>query len=145
MATTAARPSATRLLGVPLAEDDPVRLVKALETGLPPSALARFKRRAGLADADLAGLLRVGARTLSRIKGQTARHLPPDLSERLYALAVIYAEAERVFGDPAAALDWLASPQFAFGGQVPRDLMASELGRQQVSALLKRIEHGLLA
>lgn len=145
MATTAAKPSATRLLGVPLAEDDPVRLVKSLEAGLPSSALTRFKRRAGLGDADLAELLRVGARTLTRIKGQTARHLPADVSERLYALAALYAEAERVFGDLATALEWLASPQFAFGGQVPRDLMASELGRQQVGALLKRIEHGLVA
>ncbi len=145
MATSVARQSATRLLGLPLAEDDPVRLVEALEAGLPKSALTRFKRRAGLADADLAGLLRVGARTLTRLKGQASGPLPADLSERLYALAAIYAEAERVFGDSATALEWLAAPQFALGDKVPRELMASELGRQQVSAVLKRIEHGLLA
>ena len=136
--------SPTDLLGVPLAED-PANLVAALEAGLPARTLAEFKRRAGLADAELARLLRIGSRTLTRVKVSKARRLPGDLSERLYALAAIYAEAERVFGDHATALAWLASPQFAFGGKVPRDLLASEVGRQQVSGLLKRIEHGLVA
>jgi putative toxin-antitoxin system antitoxin component (TIGR02293 family) len=145
MANMAAALSPTDLLGVSIADDNPVSLVKALEAGLPAGALARFKRRSKLADTDLAGLLRVGARTLTRVKGSKARRLPPELSERLYALAAIYAEAEGVFGDRATALGWLAAPQFALGGAAPRDLLASEVGRQQVSTLLRRIEHGLLA
>jgi len=145
MASTAATLSPTDLLGVPLADDDPVRLLKALQAGLPARALTQFKRRAGLADTDLAGLLRIGARTLTRVKGGGTRRLPADLSERLYALAAVYAEAEQVFGSHATALDWLAAPQFAFRGKTPRELLASELGRQQVSRLLKRIEHGLVA
>ena len=145
MASTAATLSPTDLLGVPLTDDDPVRLVKVLEAGLPARALTQFKRRAQLADTDLAELLRIGSRTLTRMKGGKARRLPADLSERLYALASIYAEAEQVFGDRSTALDWLGAPQFAFGGKAPRDLLASELGRRQVSSLLKRIEHGLVA
>lgn len=145
MASTAAALSPTDLLGVPLADDDPVRLVRALEAGLPARALTRFKRATGLADADLAGLLRIGGRTLSRVKGSSARRLPPELSERLYALAAVYAEAEEVLGDRTTALEWLGTPQFGLGGAAPRELLASEFGRQQVSALLRRIEHGLLA
>jgi putative toxin-antitoxin system antitoxin component (TIGR02293 family) len=145
MASTTITLSPTDLLGISLADDNPVSLVKALEAGLPPRALVQFKRRTQLADSDLAELLRVGARTLTRVKGSKARRLPADLSERLYALAAVYAEAEDVFGDHATALGWLASPQFAFGGKAPRELLASEIGRQQVSGLLKRIEHGLVA
>lgn len=145
MASTVLDFSPTDLLGLPIADDDPVRLVEALQAGLPARALTLFKRRAQLADADLARLLRVGSRTLTRVKGSKARRLPPDLSERLYALASIFAEAEQVFGDRETALAWLAAPQFAFAGKTPRDLLASELGRRQVSGLLKRIEHGLVA
>jgi len=137
--------SPTELLGVPIAAENPVDLVRALEAGLPARALGQFKRRTELADTDLAELLRIGSRTLTRLKSPRTRRLPPEVSERLYALAALYAEAEQVFADHQTALDWLAAPPFAFAGKTPRELIASEIGREQVRALLRRIEHGQLA
>lgn len=133
------------LLGLALPEREPLKVHKALAAGLPASSLARFKSGARLADPEIASLLGIGGRTLSRVKAARRRRLPPDLSDRLYAIASIYALAERVFGDRDAALGWLQEPQFAFGGETPRALLSSELGREQVRALLQRIEHGLLA
>jgi len=120
-------------------------MVKVLEAGLPSRTLVRFKDAAGLTDPDVAELLRIGGRTLTRIKTAGAGKLPADLSERLYAVAEVYALAQEVFGDRATALGWLAEPQRALKHRAPRELLGSELGRQQVRALLQRIEHGLLA
>lgn len=132
------------LLGTPLADEDPLKLVDQLARGLPASALDRFKRSAKLADAEVAALLQVGSRTLSRLKA-TKSPLSPDISDRLYAVAAVYALAEEVLGDAAGAQAWLAEPQHGLAARRPQDLLGTELGRQQVTALLKRIEHGFLA
>lgn len=71
--------------------------------------------------------------------------MPSDLGSRNRTSDPIRLYAEQVLGDPVTALCWLASPQFAFGGKTPRELLSSEMGRQKVRDLLRRIEHGLVA
>ena len=132
------------LLGTTLADREPLRLLDQLAAGLPAATLEQFKRATHLTDADVAKLLKVGSRTLSRLKRGKSR-LSADLSERLYAVASIYALADEVIGDTARARIWLAEQQFGLGGKRPQDLLASELGRSQIRGLLKRIEHGFLA
>jgi putative toxin-antitoxin system antitoxin component (TIGR02293 family) len=145
MTTFVADDWTTELLGTRIPAHEPLTVLKALEAGLPSRTLTRFKKAAGLSDPDVVGLLRIGGRTLTRIKASGAGRLPSDLSERLYAVAESYARATEVFGARAAALGWLAEPNSALGNRVPRELLGSELGRQQVRALLERIEFGNLA
>jgi putative toxin-antitoxin system antitoxin component (TIGR02293 family) len=132
------------LLGTPLADHEPHKLLQQLAAGLPATSLTQFKRATRLADADVAALLQVGSRTLSRLKGARSR-LSADLSDRLYAVASIYALAEDVLGDGARVRAWLSEPQHGLGGKRPQTLLSSELGRSQVRGLLNRIEHGFLA
>jgi putative toxin-antitoxin system antitoxin component (TIGR02293 family) len=132
------------LLGTTLADQEPLKLLEQLAVGLPATTLAQFKRATRLADSEVAAMLQVGSRTLSRLKGAKSR-LSPDLSDRLYAIASIYALAEDVFGDAGRARTWLAEPQPGIAGKRPLALLASELGRSQIRGLLKRIEHGFLA
>jgi len=120
-----------------------MKLLKILRAGLPSMTLKRFKRATGLADEEVAELLGIGGRTLTRLK--SVPRLPADLSDRLYAVASVYALAERVFGDWATAIGWLGEPQFALQGRPPRHFLSTELGRHQVTGLLNQIEHGLLA
>ena len=132
------------MLGVELPEREPIKMIDVLESGLPASSLASFKTAAGLADSDIADLLQIAGRTLTRVKGSRGR-LPAALSDRLYAVASVYALALDVFGDRDAAIAWMDDPQFAFSSRRPRALLSSEIGRQQVRDLLFRIEHGQLA
>lgn len=132
------------LLGAKVPERDPMRLMKALQTGLPSSALNHFKRATGLADNQVAELLRIGGRTLTRVRASKGR-LSADLSDRLYAVASVYARAEQVFGDRETAIGWLNEPQFALRNRPPREFLSSEIGRRQVVELLNRIEHGFVA
>lgn len=132
------------LLGTALADHEPLKLLEQLSAGLPAATLRQFKRATRLADADVAALLQVSSRTLSRLKVGRTR-LPADLSDRLYSVASMYALAEEVFGTADRAREWLAAPQHGLGGRRPQDLVATEVGRAQVRALLRRIEHGFLA
>jgi putative toxin-antitoxin system antitoxin component (TIGR02293 family) len=132
------------LLGAKIPERDPMQLMKALQAGLPSTALNRFKQATGLADKDVAELLHIGGRTLTRVRA-SKRRLPADLSDRLYAVASVYAQAEQMFGDRKSAIGWLNEPQFALAHRPPRELLSTELGRRQVIELLKRIEHGFVA
>lgn len=135
--------TAESLLGGAPTERDPLKLMRALGAGLPISALKRFKQETALTDEQLAGMLQVGARTLTRLK--SLRRLPPDLSDRLYALASLYALAEEVLGSRESAISWLNQPQYGLEYQVPREFLATELGREQVRELLNRIKYGFLA
>jgi putative toxin-antitoxin system antitoxin component (TIGR02293 family) len=132
------------LLGTVLADHEPLKLLEQLSAGLPAATLRQFKRATRLADADVATLLQVSGRTLSRLKGGRAR-LPAGLSDRLYSVASVYALAEDVFGAADRARAWLVEPQHGLGGRRPQELVSSETGRAQVRALLRRIEHGFLA
>jgi len=132
------------LLGTVLADEEPLKLMEQLAAGLPAATLRQFKKAVCLADGDLARLLQVGSRTLSRLKASRAK-LSPDLSDRLYAVAALYALAEDVLGDAARARAWIEAPQFGLGGRSPRDCLSTEVGRREVRQLLLRIEHGYLA
>lgn len=132
-------------LGTNVPENKPLDLFELIQTGLPAESLAAFKAATSMSDEDIARLLNVGGRTLTRLRRATQERLPPDLSDRLFAVASIYRQAEEVFGDTKTAIGWLNAGQFGLGQRVPRDLLASEIGRQQVRALLQRIEFGQLA
>lgn len=131
-------------LGTKLPERQPQKLRQALAQGMTPSALATFKKRAALADEELAQVLEISPRSLLRLRASTKR-LPADTSDRLYALSRLYALAEDIFGDRETALGWLREPQFALGNERPSEWLRDEYGREQVRALLERIRHGQLA
>jgi putative toxin-antitoxin system antitoxin component (TIGR02293 family) len=132
------------LLGTTLADAEPLKLMEQLAAGLPAETLRQFKRAARLGDDELARLLQVGGRTLSRLKASRSR-LPPDLSDRLYAVAALYAIAEDVLGDSEQAHRWLEEPQYGLAGRRPREMLSTDVGRREVRQLLMRLEHGFLA
>ena len=133
------------LLGTQVPENRPLALLDLIESGLPAESLAAFKSATGMSDEEVAQLLNIGGRTLTRMRSTSNERLPADLSDRLFAVASIYRLAEDVFGESKIAIGWLNEKQFGLGQRVPRDLLASEFGRQQVRALLERIEYGQLA
>lgn len=52
----------------------------------------------------------------------------------------ILALANRVFGDPAAASDWLDRPSIQLGGHAPRELLGSDEGARRIEELLLQID-----
>ena len=48
--------------------------------------------------------------------------------------------AERVFGDPARARQWLNRPSMQLGGRTPLEVLGSEDGARRVQELLAQID-----
>jgi len=111
---------------------------------IPWAAVDHFKKTLNASNPIMAEILGVGLRTLSsRHKPNTA--LNKTVADRLYRSALVYVQAEEVFGSVEAAREWLTTPQHGLGHRVPLELLATEAGTREVRDLLGRIEYGLLA
>ena len=119
----------------------PMKWVEALREGLPYTSLEALMRALGLSRQEAAATLSVPLRTLVRRKRQ--RRLQSDESDRVFRLATVAAHAVEVFGTLERAGRWLRRSNRALGGEIPLELLDTEVGARQVDEILGRIEHGL--
>jgi putative toxin-antitoxin system antitoxin component (TIGR02293 family) len=113
--------------------------VQRIEEGLPRRVFTSFKRYSRLSDADLSEV--IPRRTLTHLK-KTPR-LTPEQSDRVARMAGVTAHAQRVFGDPLDARDWLLTRNPALGNEAPLRMLRTGSGAQLVESVLTRIEHGV--
>lgn len=127
---------------VGLKSRDLLDLQKQVEKGLSYSALIRFRRNLAISLLELAELISIKPRTLTRRKEQG--RLQPEESDRLLRASRIFAQALQLFeGDAKAARRWLKSPQMALSGQRPFDMMKTDIGAREVETLIGRVELGM--
>lgn len=110
--------------------------------GLPVQAVEALKQGIAIPDRQLAQLLGVSEKTLSRARAAKGK-LEPVASDRLVRVARVVALAIDVLEDEAAAVHWLKRPQIGLGGRIPLTMLTTDPGRDQVEKLLLRIEHGV--
>jgi putative toxin-antitoxin system antitoxin component (TIGR02293 family) len=121
---------------------DPREIRRRVLQGLSYRAFERFRTQVGLSVSELAKLVSVNERTLSRRKLEG--RLQPDESDRLMRAARVFNQAIELFeGDEIGAREWLASTQPAFGGETALDLMRTDSGAREVEQLIGRLEHGV--
>lgn len=113
-------------------------------SGIPWRAAFAVQQRYRLSDAELARILDVSARTLSRHRGSTDV-LPLAQSDRLYRAVTVLSWAVHVLEDTPRAMVWLRRPQIGLGGRIPLEIMITGTGTQQVEDLLGQIEYGVYA
>jgi putative toxin-antitoxin system antitoxin component (TIGR02293 family) len=117
-------------------------LLKRVKEGLAYSSWESFLRNTRLTKEDAVGLVQISPRTLSRRKEEGRLH--PDESDRLMRGARLFAQTVELFeGDVEAANKWFTSSQPALGGSTPIEYAATEIGAQEVEALIGRLEHGI--
>jgi putative toxin-antitoxin system antitoxin component (TIGR02293 family) len=121
---------------------DRVDYDRHIREGLPVSSLERLKGLLDLSDRDIASLVGMSARSITRIKKSRER-LSPVAGDRLYRSAHIFAFAIEVLGGVEQAKQWLKSPQYGLGERIPLSMMETEAGAKEVEDLLGRIEHGV--
>jgi putative toxin-antitoxin system antitoxin component (TIGR02293 family) len=95
-------------------------------------------------DKQMAEALGTSESTLLRLR-KAGKDLDEVASDRLVRYARILEIATEVFDDAEKAQSWLKRPQFGLAGEIPLELMKSEVGAREVENLLMRIEHGVLA
>ncbi len=140
--TNGQRFTAVKLLGIGTGTN--LRLAKKVEAGISFSALERLCKTTGLSLDKLRVSLRITPRTLTRRRNE--KRLSPEESDRLISVSRLLAQAFELFeGDKAAAVRWFVSPKRAFGGLMPLEMSATEVGSREVENLIGRLEHGVFS
>ena len=117
-------------------------LVDQVRKGLPTSTVDALAEALDIQRANLARLLNVSVRTLSRRKDG---RLDAASSDRVLRIARIVAQATRVLGAKEKAVRWMSTPNRAMGGSVPVEMLDTDLGTQEVEGALGRIGHGVFS
>jgi len=118
-------------------------LRERIRRGLPYRSLESVRERLRLSVREAASVLHMPPRTLAR-RRQT-RKLDGDESDRLYRIARVAAQAFAVFGAEDKAATWLRRPNRALNGELPIDLLDTDVGARQIEDILGRIEHGVVS
>lgn len=115
---------------------------RRISEGLPTGALDTIQARLGLSNAELAAVVQISLRTLSRRKKEAL--LPPDESERVYRINRLAEIAAQVLGGESAARDWMREPNFTLGDETPLSMARTEPGAKLVERVLGQIDHGIM-
>ena len=126
---------------VPAADASPMVAITAIRKGVSIDVLLAVKEAMRLTDTELANIVRVPKRTLTRRKQEGV--LRPDESERALRLLRLVRHAESVFGSTEGARDWMRTPNIALGEEPPLQFADTEPGARRVNQLLGQIEHGV--
>jgi len=115
--------------------------IALIREGVSTDVLVRIKEALDLTDAELARVVRIPKRTLTRRKKDGV--LRPDESERALRLFRLVRHAEAVFGSLEDACTWMQTPNLALGNESPLQFADTEPGARRVDQLLGQIEHGV--
>ena len=114
-----------------------------IREGALAAAVESIVSAAHLSRAELAQALGIPECTFARRRREGL--LSSEESSKLLRFARAITRASEVFDDPAAAVDWLKSPNAALGGNAPLRLFDTDIGAECVLDALGRIEHGVFA
>ena len=120
---------------------DAAAMVAIVRQGVKSDIYGWLKQALAVSDSRLSAIIRVSQRTIKRRLRDGRFH--PDESERIMRVAKLTERARDVFGDLESAREWLKSPQFALGGEIPLEYADTEPGAQVVEDVLGRLEHGI--
>lgn len=119
-----------------------LELLKRLEAGVPFTCVERFQRRLALPMGEVAALLQIPPRTLTRRKSEG--RLQPDESDRLLRASRLFQLATELFeGDTDLARAWFSAPKKALSGKPPLEFIRTEVGAREVENFIGRLEHGV--
>lgn len=119
----------------------PLEKVAMASQKISKTQLEKLKKSTGLDYTTLSTILSVARATLINKKG-TAK-FDEAQSERILALADIYAYGYEVFEDKEKFNHWISEPNKALGGQRPLELLNTQFGREEVKRLIGRIDYGI--
>ncbi len=125
-----------------LKSDNLMGLIGLIKNGLPVSTFNQLKEKLDVSEKTLMDTVTISKRTLTRRKHEG--RLSVAESEKIVRIGRVFDKAVQVFGnDENIAARWFKKPARALGGKAPLELMDTEVGSQEVYALLVRIEHGV--
>ena len=119
-----------------------VDLSELIRKGLPAAAVVALAGKLDLKNGAISERLGIPQRTLSRRLSRHAR-LTAAESDRTVRLARVYATAVEMIGNTEKAVEWLRTQNRALGGELPLDMLDTDLGAREVEEILGRIAYGV--
>jgi putative toxin-antitoxin system antitoxin component (TIGR02293 family) len=116
--------------------------IAGIRKGLPLVEFDQMADLLGLDRTQLASVLGTSLRTMRR-KAQTAARISPATSDRLARIRGIYELASHVFGERDKASRWLTTASRGLGGEIPLQLLDTDIGTDRVQQELRQIEQGM--
>ena len=138
--------SMVALMGGPAVISLPIHneldLLAAAVAGIPVRALRTLQQHLRFSNKEISAVLDISESTLAR-REQAQRALTRDEGEKTIQLSAVLLKGLEVFESEDDFHHWLSTPNVALGGILPKSLLSSAIGRDQVHDLLGRIEWGM--
>jgi putative toxin-antitoxin system antitoxin component (TIGR02293 family) len=128
----------------PLVSASNLELAAIVQGGIPASSLRELSGEFGMGVLEMADLLRLARRTVTRRLAER-KALTPSESERILRVKRLLRQAQAVFESKDAAQRWFRRALAVLGGKSPLELCATEPGGREVELVLGRIEHGVVS
>lgn len=120
---------------------NPSALRLSILDGFPFGVFESVQKEIRLSHKQLSRFLGISTRTLTRRK--IKNHFNSVESNLLYRIARVLVCAVTVFGDIEKAIVWLKRPNRGLDGEIPFNLLNTDIGSQQVEDVLNRIKFGI--
>lgn len=117
------------------------KLRTSVQNGLPYSVFEEVQKGIDLPQSQLADILGIPARTITRRKEQN--RFTSIESDRLYRVVRILAFTIDTLGSVEKARTWLKNPNRGLGGEIPLTYLDTDIGSRQVEDVLLRIRYGI--
>lgn len=141
-ARLAAPSRAGRVAALTAAKSALSKRIAEVRKGLPLAELDQTAELLGIDRAQLASILDTSLRTLQR-KAEADGRLGPAASDRLARIKRIHELATHVLGEPDKASRWLTAASRGLDGEVPLQMLDTDIGTQRVQQELREIEYGM--
>jgi putative toxin-antitoxin system antitoxin component (TIGR02293 family) len=117
-----------------------MEVIRHIRSGLPGSALGKVAEVYQLPQKDIYEILKISPKTGLRAK---TRKLDVGKSDHLVQMIKVVIRAVGIFKEYERAMEWLKSPCYSIGGEIPTSLLDTSEGIELVMDTLGRIEHGV--
>ena len=117
------------------------KAARRVSRGLSTKVLFRIQKGLGLSNGELAEVVGIPVRTLSRRRTQKILSLTE--SERTLRIARLMERAVEVLGGAEEGRAWMKRSNYSLNGRTPLEVAMTEPGVEIVRQLLGRIEHGI--
>ncbi|MPY87706.1 MAG: DUF2384 domain-containing protein [Luteitalea sp.] len=124
-----------------LKHTDPMTRIAEIRAGLPVAELERLVKTLSLTRDEVARVLGVSRRTLSRLQGRQT--LDPVASDRLARVWQVVDHAVETLGGVDEVAAWTRDPNPSLGGATPLTLLDTDVGVDAVDQILRRIDYGI--
>lgn len=123
---------------------NPISVLTNSKSGLSATAALDFLRLSGFSKEEFQDTFKTNVKTIQNYVTSSSK-LDAALSEKLLKSFSLFDKGIEIFGSAKLFHQWLNTPAYGLGNQIPFDLMDTITGISLIEEELIRIEHGDLA